>query len=136
MGVESITKPLAQSPLVLKSRLWLEFDNLNSMDDLYKICHTVWSFICFIAYRKNVCFETTLYGKNESGKLYPIGEFYLFSDFEDNEGDNIIKEIATFDLVKSKIENLFSEICKDKLYLQHIPESKRNGVNGKPHAWS
>lgn len=127
LGVEAKAKFKSQNPLMFCSRMLLEFENLESIEELYNVYNTAWSFMCFIAYRKNIIFETTLYGRNEKGNLYPFGKLHLFSDLEGLEDERVIQDIVSYDILKSKISNLFTEISENKLYLQHIPESKRNG---------
>lgn len=131
-GVEAKAKTQSQNPLVFTSRMLMEFENLKTIDTLYSIYYTAWSFMCFIAYRKNILFETTLYGKNENGKLYPIGEYHLFVDLENPEDEKAIRDIVSYDILKGNISKLFSEIVNNKLYMQHIPESKRNGRKINP----
>ena len=125
-GIETLYRH-SNTPLELTPRIQFKFDETKSIYRLIRLYHIYKSFFQFVTYRRNVdTSRVVLYGKNEVKDFTIVGMFYYDPDQLEAEDEKKVRNIVSYEMIKSHIVKIFDEISSDNLYVQHIPDSKNN----------
>lgn len=126
-GIETNLQSFHRNPMTLKSKARFKFENQKTLEKIIDLYHIFSGFLCFVAYRENITIsDVALLGKREDNLLARIGTLHYNPKEIAEEDEKVIREITSYDMIKSHIEAIFNEIASGNMYLQHIPESQNN----------
>lgn len=111
----------SESPLSVKSQIYLEFDKFIKLDNAIDIICHLESFLMFICYRKNINLNTiNVIRLNDNNLRSKKGNIYFISDELCETSNKRLKQILSLVLLEEKICGIFQDIADGKVYLQHM----------------
>lgn len=118
---------ISKSPITLDSNLSCKFEQTNNIDFLLEIYRIIKELFQFMCYRTNIYIDKIqIIGIDTSGKHNVIGELHILeNDYSCSETDKIISRTLEYRLISSRLKDLVQLIADNKLYLRHIPETKK-----------
>jgi hypothetical protein len=126
IGVLSTFYGLSKSPIILESTLICKFEQTDSVDFLISIYNIILNLFFFLCYRKNISIETIqISGLNSKGERITVGYLHFITDQSvDAETEKTMMRTVEYRLFQRNLSELMQLIANDRLYTQHIPETK------------
>lgn len=111
-------------PVEFETLLCFEFESTDDYDFVMKLVNISMRYIRFACYRNNIAVnKITL--KNMESKI-EIANIELLKNVKhtlDEEKTVLWKRCITYDMIASRIGNLFQKISDDEIYTLHVPEN-------------
>ena len=126
MTYKSDSNLITNSPLVINSSLFFEFDSTQDVMFILKLWKIAKQFLQYLFYRKNICIPAISIFAPDGDKHIKTAVLYINDDTcEDNyEFDPIKKERHIKQKYIEGFEGkILNDIVENKLYCRHIPES-------------
>lgn len=129
LGIVQVLRWNSTIPLELNNQLALTFEQTSSMNFLLNLYAIVKRLFCLLCYRRNISIDKVeLYGNNEDNSRCIIGIFHpLYSDCSYTEDRKTLEKTVKFHCLASKLSELIQAIADEKVYTEHIPETKHDG---------
>lgn len=129
LGIIQVLRWSSTIPLELHSQLSFAFEKTAKVDfilDLYAVAKRLF---CILCYRQNIKMDVVeLYGFNEDGLRCPMGVFHpLYSDCTTVEDKKVWEKTVKHHTLEPHFSELIQAIADGRVYVEHIPETKRDG---------
>lgn len=116
-------------PLELYSQLSIKFPQISEVKfvlDLYAIIKRLF---CILCYRRNVQIDSVkMFGIDENGNRCSMGIFHpLYSECTYIEDKQVLEKTIKYKTVEPFLSELIQLIADEKVHIEHIPETKRDG---------
>jgi len=130
LGIVQVLRWNSTIPFELHNQLTFTFEPISSIDFLLNLYAVVKRLFCILCYRRNIKIdEVELYGWSENNLRCTIGIFHpLYSDCSYIEDRKTLEKTIKFDCLESKLSELVQAIADEKVYIEHIPETKQDGA--------
>ena len=129
IGIVQVLRWNSTIPLELHNQLAFTFESTVNIDFLLNLYAVEKRLFCLLCYRRNIRIDKVeLYGYSENNLRCTIGIFHsLYSDCSYTEDRKTLEKTVKFHCLESKLSELVQAIADEKVYTEHIPETKQDG---------